>query len=186
MATSESALTAAELRAALESSREVLFGCCRELGESQWNFTETGSGNWTPLQIVEHVVVVESGVQGKLREAMRQEGAREGATQEKSSEETTRRLVLVGRRGAVRVAAPEFALPKGRFAEGPAALAAFAQVRTATLDLLAEPEQALPQLAAITLPHQSLGPMEGRQWLLFLAMHTRRHAAQIREYLRQE
>ena len=39
----------------------------------------------------------------------------------------------------------------------------------------------LPDLGGVSAPHPAFGPMTGYEWIAFMAAHTHRHAAQIRE-----
>jgi hypothetical protein len=50
-------------------------------------------------------------------------------------------------------------------------------------ELLAWLRETNAPLRSHRLPHPRLGPMDGVEWLVFLATHDQRHVAQIRETL---
>ena len=75
--------------------------------------------------------------------------------------------------------APEHTRPEGRYAASPTQAAAdFADARAGVLDFA---RTTAADLRALIVPHPALGELDGVQWLLFVAYHTDRHAAQLAE-----
>ncbi len=74
--------------------------------------------------------------------------------------------------------APERIRPKGRFATREETIRAFEERRAANIAYARETSEPLRDRFA---PHPFAGVIDGYQWILFLAAHTDRHAAQIEE-----
>jgi hypothetical protein len=73
--------------------------------------------------------------------------------------------------------APETVRPSGgRYASAEEAAADFAEARAAVLDFA---RTTAADLRAVFVPHPALRELDGYQWLLFIACHTDRHAAQL-------
>jgi hypothetical protein len=79
---------------------------------------------------------------------------------------------------AKKVAAPERAHPTGRFPTLASALEQFNQSRARTIDFVAHCDK---DLRAHTAPHIVFGPITVQEFLIVIALHPARHAAQIRE-----
>jgi hypothetical protein len=76
----------------------------------------------------------------------------------------------------------DFLEPRGRFADRRAALEAFEQARTTTMEYVRTTDDGLHDHFA---PLGGLGDLDGYQWLLLIAAHTERHVAQIAEIKRK-
>ena len=63
-----------------------------------------------------------------------------------------------------------------------AALVTFESARQATLEMLRGVDGL--RTDAVVAPHFALGPLDFAQWIAFLGLHERRHAAQLRELQR--
>ncbi|CAA9346123.1 MAG: hypothetical protein AVDCRST_MAG11-3233, partial [uncultured Gemmatimonadaceae bacterium] len=74
--------------------------------------------------------------------------------------------------------APEHTRPEGRYASSAQAAADFGDARAGVLDFA---RTTAADLRALIVPHPALGELDGVQWLLFVAYHTDRHAAQLAE-----
>ena len=79
--------------------------------------------------------------------------------------------------------APEGFVPSGTWASTDALVAAQVANHTTTLHYVHGTQDALRWHR---LPHPALGPMDGVQWLVFMAAHTRRHVQQIEEVKKAE
>ena len=88
---------------------------------------------------------------------------------------------IAGRRNKVQAA--EMARPKGRWRLEAERIAAFCElvVPRSMPIFIAYAAATQDDLRHHTGAHPSLGVLDGYQWLLFLAAHTERHLAQIRE-----
>lgn len=77
--------------------------------------------------------------------------------------------------------APEMVKPKGRWTTREELARDFT---AATEGLIAWAREHAPTLRTIGAPHPVIGPMDGVQWLEFVAAHTNRHAMQVQELRR--
>ncbi|HEU5171319.1 MAG TPA: DinB family protein [Gemmatimonadales bacterium] len=130
---------------------------------------------WSVGEILEHLRIVESGVvRAWSRLVARCDLAALGpetATDPEASPLDEHRLDQ--RLG--RIAAPERVRPAPG-ADASAALAGLAQSRRELLALIERVNGVA--LGTLTLPHPFLGPLSLYDWLVFIAQHERRHAAQ--------
>lgn len=127
-------------------------------------------GRWSVLDCVEHVTTVEqlflSRLQSAEGDAPPADPSRELQIMERAIDRTTPRQ------------GPEAAMPKGKFATLAEALAEFDTVRARTAQFA---EEHASVLYALTVVHPVFGLMNGREALILIAGHSRRHAAQMRE-----
>ena len=128
-----------------------------------------GPGRWSVLECAEHVAVAEEYMLMQLQSATPAEpvinAAREYAIKKRAGVRTTR------------VEAPDAAKPIGRFSSITEAIEHFLVWRDRTIQLV----QAAEDLRAIATTHPVIGPVNGYEMLLMMAMHPRRHALQIAE-----
>ena len=80
------------------------------------------------------------------------------------------------------IIAPQSIVPGGSIGQWPAALEAFLAARVKTLAVDAK---ATEDFDRRLFPHPVLGNLTLRQWLVFSAAHSERHARQIEELLEQ-
>jgi hypothetical protein len=83
---------------------------------------------------------------------------------------------------SLRLDAPERLRPVGQGARPAALCAGLEAARDTAISLAVAHREAL---RARTAPHPHFGQLDGAQWLLFLAGHADRHAAQLRELVGQ-
>jgi hypothetical protein len=81
-----------------------------------------------------------------------------------------------------KVTAPDFVAPVRRWGTREEMLEAFRTAREVTVMNLSDPSRDLQRFIA---PHPVAGPLDARQWGLFLALHLRRHLAQLDDILRE-
>ena len=115
-------------------------------------------------------------VRGPLLQAPEEEPAADAAAAE------GRYRTLMADRSA-KFNAPEGFAPSGTWATTDALVAAQLANHTTTLHYVHGTQDALRWHR---LPHPALGPMDGVQWLVFMAAHTRRHVQQIEEVKQAE
>ncbi len=72
---------------------------------------------------------------------------------------------------------PPIAMPTGRFTTLEAALAEFLATRSRTIEYV----NGCSKLSALQIAHPVFGPLTGREYVILVAGHARRHAAQIAE-----
>lgn len=165
----------AELLAALEESRRELLTVVNALPAEQRDGAPT-SDAWSVPQILEHLSIVEDGG-GRLVSKLMKEAQANGDFEVESSsilDSLNQFDILNFDR---RIEAPEQVKPKGGItaAEGIERLHA---VRERLVTALMQGSGLA--LGAVSYPHPLFGPLNGYQWILVIAMHERRHAAQIR------
>jgi hypothetical protein len=159
-----------EIVQALEESRKVLNDAAGGLSETHAK-TSPAVDRWSVLQCVEHVTTVEERILGFLERAARVDSPLIDPKKEADL------LARVTDRTS-RAQAPEFVRPSGRFASLAEAVEGFNAARTRTIAFAVERAAELHTLA---WQHPRFGDMNGREALMVMAGHARRHAEQIRE-----
>lgn len=126
---------------------------------------------WSVLECVEHVTTVEERFQGWLQKAEKLDAPRIDKEKEAGL------LVRIADR-STRAQAPEAVVPTGRFTTLAQALEQFSLGRTRSIQFAHDRSDDLYYLAT---EHPRFGPMNGAEFLIIIAAHARRHAAQIQE-----
>ena len=168
-------ITAAERESAiklLQSRKEMLVVTVAGLSQEQWHF-KPDSECWSIAEIVEHLATVEAFVPTMIQARVL---SSEPIKETLESNDLPLQTRVAGRRSKVQAA--EMARPKGRWRLEAELIAAFCAARDNTIAYAAATQDDLRHHAGA---HPSLGVLDGYQWLLFLAAHTERHIAQIRE-----
>jgi uncharacterized damage-inducible protein DinB len=133
--------------------------------------TQPAPGRWSVLQVLEHLVLVENHLFGKILTA----------TDAVDPVGTTVREQRIRARAKDRsrpISAPDAAVPTGRFASVDAAARAFVVSREKTLRFVHDCGDDLRAKVAI---HPILGDVNCYEMLLMMSAHPFRHAAQIAE-----
>ncbi|HUI77336.1 MAG TPA: DinB family protein [Bryobacteraceae bacterium] len=154
----------------LEDSRKVFTDAAAGVSEAQAK-TNPAEGRWSVLQCVEHVTIVEERFLGFLESAGRLDSPAIDAKKEAEL------LALVADRSA-RAQAPEPVQPTGRYPTLAEAMQGFNAVRGRTIAFATGRAGDLHTLAC---EHRRFGPLNGREMLVVIAAHARRHAEQMRE-----
>jgi uncharacterized damage-inducible protein DinB len=154
----------------LEASRQEFLDASAGLSEPQAQ-TKPEEGRWSVCECVEHVAIVEERFLGFLEKGERAESPVIDSQKEAG-------LIEKVPNRSERVQAPEMVHPTGRFATLAEALQAFDAVRARTLAFAQDRAADLPSLG---WAHPRFGALNGREVLILMAGHARRHAAQIRE-----
>jgi DinB superfamily len=130
------------------------------------------AGGWSMAEIAEHVAVSEEQMFFVLTQRFRESpGPAGNAEREKQIPSQ-----MLDR--AQKMTAPEVSRPTGRFGTLAGALGHFRQCRARTLEYV---EQTPNDLRCRTVKHPLAGVVSGYEYLLILASHPARHAAQIVE-----
>jgi hypothetical protein len=131
--------------------------------------TRRPSGGWSVLEVVEHLVMSERGIQRLIARAAAEPPAELRTAEQADVVESV--ATFPGK-----LQAPDVIAPTGRFDTLDEALRAFREARGSTVDLA----QALDvDFEAHHAPHRFFGVLDLAQWFRFLATHGDRHAAQI-------
>ncbi|HLH44338.1 MAG TPA: DinB family protein [Bryobacteraceae bacterium] len=155
---------------ALEKSQQEFQAACAAFTEEQARI-QPEPGRWSALECVEHVVVAEELFLGRLEAAPRLESPR--MDKQKEAELAIR---VVNR--ANRAEAPERSRPAGRFASLAQAMQRFHQARARTIGFA---EQRAADLYWLSVEHPRFGSLNGAEYMMIIAGHAQRHAAQITE-----
>ncbi len=128
-------------------------------------------GRWSVVECLEHITVVEQSFVGRLQTAA------PGDVPPIDKQREANFLEQIPNRSQ-RAEAPERARPTGRFTNLSDALAAFDRARAETIRF-AEAQQ--EKLYSIAETHGRFGRLNGYEFLILVAAHSRRHAGQICE-----
>lgn len=153
-----------ELIEQLQHSRARLHAAVNALPADRW--TAAPGLGWPPAMIVAHLTLVETRTIARLRKGEPPSGPTGG------KETILKRNMPLAR---TKVKSPEHAVPVEFAATAAEGLAAFDVARNGTLEFL----RTMVDLPAIGADHAYFGPLNGEQWILAMALHTLRHAAQI-------
>jgi DinB superfamily len=162
--------TEQDLGQILEASRQEFLAASAGLTEAQ-ACTRPEEGRWSVCECVEHVAIVEERFLGFL-----ENGERAGSPVIDPQKEAN----LIDRvpDRTERVQAPEMVHPSGRFATLADAIAAFSAIRARSIRFA---QERASDLSSLGWTHPRFGALNGREVLILMAGHCRRHAAQIRE-----
>ncbi len=154
----------------LERSRQEFLTAVAGLSEAQ-SKVRPGPERWSVLDCVEHVAIVEERFLGWLQKAEKLDTPR--IDKEKEAGLSAR----IPDRSA-RAQAPEAVVPTGRFTTLAQALEQFNAGRANSIQFA---QDHCDDLYCLASAHPRFGPMNGVEFLIVIAGHSRRHAAQIRE-----
>lgn len=153
----------------LERTKAALVESTANFTGAQWR-AKTSPDQWSPAECVEHLAITEA----RLLNVIQGLPAADPELVASCAGKETIIERAVPSRG-VKVQAPEPARPTNRFADP---LAAFVETRDGTLAYTRTTEDPLRQRV---FSHFVFGPVDGYQWLIFMAAHTERHLKQLLE-----
>jgi len=156
----------------LEQSRSYLEGAVAGLSSKQWNY-KAAPDRWSPAEIVEHLALTEDFLMGRIKDGVMKAPASREPRDLRAMDDKI--LGVVADR-TFTAKAPEPVTPAGKFASPQAALAAFIERRSRTIEFLKN----TPDLRA-HVSDSPLGKADGYQMLLFISAHTERHTKQLLE-----
>src|SRR5579863_2202799 len=165
--------TSSDLIAALAAGQSHLEAAVDGLSDSE-ALREPAPGGWSSIDCIEHLCIAESLGLKRLQAAETAPGAPTD-----SAREATFAAQAMNR--SVKIQGPALAMPTGRFATLADALAEFAATRGRTIEFV----RACSDPAALRLSHPVFGPLSGREYIIVIAAHCTRHAAQIAEIRQQ-
>lgn len=171
-------MTSAERQHALdylERTKQEILTSTAGFTEAQWRFKPSPE-QWNAAECVEHIAVVERSLLRTLqRLAAGPPNTEEVLAATRGKDEIILRAVPT-RRGKVQ--APEPARPSNRWPDTATLVASFTAIRDETILFVSSTDHPLRSLSH---PHIVFGPLDGYQWLLFLAAHSERHHRQLLE-----
>jgi hypothetical protein len=164
----------------LSATRDGILLAIQGLSESQWIFAP-GERRWSIALVMEHLATVEDFFLNRIVPRLREAGA---GTADRSRAEMdaliiarepdpTAEVVVPGRISLAEAPAP--LLPTG-VPPAEESLQRFLESRAQTESFLESPPA---EFRRGVVEHPALGPLDGYQWVLFLAAHSGRHTKQI-------
>ncbi len=160
----------------LTSARDQVLAEAAKLTDAQWTF-KSAPDRWSVGEVVQHLALSESFLFDLQQKQLK--GAPATAEQlaaVKGKDEMLRKVIPDRTKKAQ---APEPLQPNAGTKLGGQAdtIAAFKDRRTKTIDYAAKTKDDLRG----RIGDSPLGPLDGYQWLVFIAAHSERHLAQIKE-----
>jgi hypothetical protein len=134
-----------------------------------------GPGRWSLAENAEHTTVVIRGAERFLTTRLLHQPLAAGDPSRRVQDADLLKFFTDRTRS---LDAPEFVRPKGRWTNREEMTSA---IRAATSGIVAWVRETPADLRAFGLPHPIFGPLDGIQWINFLALHTDRHAKQALE-----
>lgn len=160
----------------LNETRARLLSTVEGLTDEQLNW-KPSDDVWSIAQILEHLVLVESGCAKAARLGLKQE--RTYVPRDLSLEQT-----LTDR--SRKVNAPKISQPSSEFKSSTELLEQMASTRARLVEMLAGVENADDlNTTSPPVPHPVFGPLSSGQWLTSIVLHEMRHIAQIEERIAQ-
>ncbi len=159
----------------LRATARAFVASLAQLSRDQWHF-KPGPDDWSIAEIAEHVTLVETGVHRLLTTKLLQQPSPPELRAQARTKDSLITTMMFDR--SMRRPAPDFVTPKGTWPEAPALLQAFDEARSGTIAWL---QSCTVDLRADSSPHPNLGPLDGKQWLLFIVAHAERHIRQIQD-----
>jgi hypothetical protein len=164
-----------ETLALLEQSAAHFSDVVQSLSEDEWRAQPTDD-KWSLAQTCEHIGLVEVGSGKLIARKLFLEPASAEILAEANGKDALIRTMMGDRDG--RRKAPDFVTPTGTWKTRDELLSAFWQWRGSTIAMLSDPARD-PSL--YVAKHPVWGPLDGRGWGLFLALHLERHLQQMKE-----
>ena len=172
-AASAGELTSEERRQGLQillESRDGLADAVKGLSDAQWNF-KPGPDRWSIAEVLEHTTVTTQlvcTIFPKLAQAP--------APPERDEKQVDAMLLAKLPDRSVKFNAPEQLQPTGRWTP-----AAALERYNASWKELSDVLRTSSDLRGHAVKHPAFGPLDGYQWILAAAEHTKRHTSQILE-----
>jgi hypothetical protein len=163
----------------LQRTSEEFETAVAAIDEAHWT-TVPRSGGWSPAQVIEHLTVVEVSTGKLIAKRLFTEPAPPELIAETTGKDEVLRERLTDR--GRKISAPDFVMPVGRWTTREEMATAFRTARELTVMNLSDPSRDLRRFIA---PHPVAGPLDARQWGVFLSLHLRRHLDQLEEVLRE-
>jgi uncharacterized damage-inducible protein DinB len=158
----------------LTTTRDQVMSEVSKLSDAQWNFKQ-GPDRWSVGEVVEHLALAEAFLADTRQKVMA--GAPATADQLAKAKPQDDVVLKAIPDRTKKVQAPEPIQPKQRLGSRAQVMAAYSDRRAQTL---AYAQKTADDLRS-RVGDSPLGPLDGYQWLLFVAAHNERHLGQIRE-----
>jgi DinB superfamily len=161
--------------AELEASQKALQEAVKGFSDAQWNF-KPSPDHWSAAECVEHLTLSEYMVYGVVRQEMMKGPAEpEKRDSVKGKDEMVVKMVPDRSHKVKTISNLE---PTHKFGTPEKTLEYFIGINGMAIDYVKTTDD---DLRDHFRDHPALGRLDGYQWILFIAEHTRRHTAQILE-----
>jgi hypothetical protein len=159
----------------LESSQRALQEAVKGFSDAQWNF-RPAADHWSAAECVEHLTLSEYMVYGVVRQEM-MKGPAEPEKHEsvKGKDELVLKMVPDRSHKFKTISTLE---PSHKFGTPEKTLEYFVGINGKAIEYMQTTDDNLREHFR---DHPALGRLDGYQWILFIAEHTRCHTAQILE-----
>jgi hypothetical protein len=157
----------------LKETKAAVLDSTRGLSDAQWRH-KPSPDEWSIADCVEHLGIVEE----RLLRALQRMAAAPAAPQDQLAAAAGKEDLIIKAAPARtrKVKSPPDAMPKG--GEPGTVLAQFIDVRER---VIAYASSTADPLRTRQFPHMVFGPLDGFQWLIFVAAHSERHRRQLEE-----
>jgi hypothetical protein len=155
----------------LQQTRDGVVAAVKGLSDAQMKF-KPGPDRWSVAEVLEHITLVEDGLFLNVTEKVMKSPA--GAADRDIAKTDAMVLAMIPDRSHKAQAPPQF-VPTGRWTPAET-LDHFLKSRAKTIVFL----DSTPDLRA-HVTDSPLGPLDGYEWVLFMAAHSERHTKQILE-----
>jgi hypothetical protein len=155
----------------LQQTRDGVVAAVKGLSDAQMKF-KPGPDRWSVAEVLEHIALVEDGL--FLNVTAKVMKAPAGAADRDAAKTDAMVLAMIPDRSHKAQAPPQF-VPTGRWTPAET-LDHFLKSRARTIEFL----DSTPDLRA-HVSDSPLGPLDGYEWVLFMAAHSERHTKQILE-----
>lgn len=157
----------------LEKTRADVMAATKGLSDAQWNF-KPGPDRWSVAEVTEHIAAAEDLLMEMIRGQVMKAPARTEAADLKALDDLI--LQKIPDR-SVKAQAPEPLRPNNRFGSPKDSLKHFAESRAKTIEFL----KTTKDLRNHAFESPLGKPLDGYQWVLFIAAHSERHTKQLNE-----
>jgi hypothetical protein len=157
----------------LESTRAGVYLATSGLSEAQWNF-KPATNRWSVAEVTEHIAAAEDSLRAMVQTNVMKAPPRAKPVDVTALDEFV--LQKIPDR-TTKAQAPEALQPSNRFGSAKASLQHFRVSRSQTIDFLKNTDNLRGHATDSPLGK----PLDGYQWILFIAAHTDRHTKQILE-----
>jgi hypothetical protein len=166
----------AKLQQYLADTRDQVLAEAERLTDAQWSF-KPGPDRWSVGDVVEHLALAEPALFDFHQKTLAAPAANAELRAKTQGKDEMIRKMIPDR--SQKATAPEPLQPGNRLGGRADVLAAFKQRRARTIDHVAATNADMR--AHVIASPGPFGELDAYQWLLFIAAHTERHLAQIRE-----
>lgn len=158
----------------LAASETQLLALLNNLSQAQWHFRESPT-RWSIAENLEHLILFEAFIRSAIERTL--EAPPEPLKRAEAAAKEPLVLGLATSRDT-KFTAREVVRPTGRYSDPLTMIAEFRHTRAQTVAFAATTQAPLREHF---FPHIAFGDLDCYQWLLVVARHTARHAAQIEQ-----